>query len=148
MHPQLTRTVAVLPDHTLGYNQNGNQENCYIILLFLDGITFVRPESKRRRSWSRSRFRPGSESGSLEKNDAALTYSASLFHSLTSILTISHLLLVSYQQPMRRRGIVLTLGLTFTGPGPCKIFSALYLKVFRRRLPRLAAKIDSGDEKK
>ena len=34
LHPQLARTDALFPCHSFGCNQNGNQENCYIILRF------------------------------------------------------------------------------------------------------------------
>ena len=40
LHPQLARTVAVLLQHAFGFNQNGNQENGYIILLFLRCNTY------------------------------------------------------------------------------------------------------------
>ena len=36
LHPQLVRMGAVFPYYRFGYNQKGNQENDYIILLFLE----------------------------------------------------------------------------------------------------------------
>ena len=36
VHPQFARTGAILPYYQIGYNRKGNQENGYIILLFLE----------------------------------------------------------------------------------------------------------------
>ena len=44
LHPQLERTGAVLPYHPFGYNQKGNQEKSYSILLFLGWNTSCLPE--------------------------------------------------------------------------------------------------------
>ena len=45
-HAQFVRTGAVVPYNWFGYNQEGNQENGYIILLFFKNrIVLVRPES-------------------------------------------------------------------------------------------------------
>ena len=54
LRPQFAGTGVVFPYYRFGYNQKGNQENGYIILLFLEWIFLVR--RSRSRSWSRSRY--------------------------------------------------------------------------------------------
>ena len=56
LHPQLARMGAVLSHHPFGFSKEENQENGYIILLFLGRKPLVSPESKRSRSWIRSRY--------------------------------------------------------------------------------------------
>ena len=41
LHPRFARAGAELPYFRFGDNQNGNQENCYIILLFLGMELFL-----------------------------------------------------------------------------------------------------------
>ena len=41
LHPRFARTGAELPYFRFGDNQNGNQENCYIILLFFGMELFL-----------------------------------------------------------------------------------------------------------
>ena len=47
LQPQLARTGAVLPQHPFEFNKEGNQENGYIMLLFLGRKALVRTESKQ-----------------------------------------------------------------------------------------------------
>ena len=62
LDPHISRTDSVLPYHPFQFNQERNQENDYVILLFFDGMPLVKSESKRSLSWSRNRyFRPESE---------------------------------------------------------------------------------------
>ena len=56
LHLQLARTDAFLSHYLFGYNQKGNQENGHHITVFRMEMPLVRPESKRSRGWSRSRY--------------------------------------------------------------------------------------------
>ena len=63
LHRQFARTAAVLPYYWFEYNQKGNQENGYIILLFLEWNCLARrSESGVKVGVGVDIFRPESES--------------------------------------------------------------------------------------
>ena len=56
LYLRFARTGAVLSYYRFGYNQKGNQNNGYIILVFLEWNCYCKAESRWSRSWSRSRY--------------------------------------------------------------------------------------------
>ena len=107
LHPQLARTGAALSFHPFGYNEKGNQENDYIILLFLGWSTSswagVEAESELE---SESIFSGQSRSRSRIKffDSAALMYRSSI--ELESCMSAEEVHMLDKRTPIEAASFV------------------------------------------